>query len=243
MPRNIDEIISRRSDLGTFLVHLTREANGRTARDNLKSMLVSNRIDALTPMGAAVPQLRAAALPIDTQKTVCFTETPLENTHLLIGEIEGRQIQFGPYGIAVPKKMGRADGINPVWYLDITPGHTWLTNSVNHLVDVAIAAGTFTGSDIERLAPFIEQMGTGVGLDGHRYKKEFWWEREWRRVGNYHFPHRILLLCPEEEFPDFIAHVEAQPYGPRVTYLDPRWGIEQIISRTSGYSRDDTDIF
>jgi hypothetical protein len=27
------------------------------------------------------------------------------------------------YGIALPKKLGRERDINPVWYIDTTPGH------------------------------------------------------------------------------------------------------------------------
>ena len=66
-----------------------------------------------------------------SQRVVCFTETPLEHIHLLTSDIDGRQIKFEPYGIALTKPIARSSGTNPVWYVDITPGHDWLTNPLN----------------------------------------------------------------------------------------------------------------
>lgn len=90
--------------------------------------------------------------------------------------IDGRAVQLQPYGIALPKKMGRSMGVNPVWYLDMSPGpHEWLTNPFNALIESAIDAGKFDESDIAKLAPFVEQMGTNRA---RTFRKEFWWERE-----------------------------------------------------------------
>jgi hypothetical protein len=44
----------------------------------------------------------------------------------MLGQIEGRSVQLEPYGIAITKKLGRKGGVNPVWYLDMTPGHAGL---------------------------------------------------------------------------------------------------------------------
>jgi hypothetical protein len=38
-----------------------------------------------------------------------------------------------------------------VWYVDITPGHDWLTNRLNALIAEAVAGGAFTASHIARL--------------------------------------------------------------------------------------------
>ncbi|MBX9771721.1 MAG: hypothetical protein K2X29_10135, partial [Candidatus Obscuribacterales bacterium] len=56
-------------------------------------------------------------------------------------EIQGRRIRLAPYGVAITKVQGRRYGLNPVWYLDITPGHDWLTTPVNSLVERAINEG------------------------------------------------------------------------------------------------------
>jgi hypothetical protein len=239
MPRKISEVISRRTDLGTFLVHLTR---GDNARANLESMLRSQAIEARSPFGAAFRALNDAGLATDSQKCVCFTETPLEHGHLLLQEIEGRRLEFAPYGVALPKKVGRQRGVNPVWYVDITPGHEWLMNPINDLVMTEIRESGFEGSSIEQIAPFIEQMGTRNEGGPSDYRKEFWWEREWRHRGNIYLPNRLIVLCPEDEIEHFRDVVDGDEMCPKAAYMDPRWGLEQIIARLAGFSASATDI-
>src|SRR5689334_8178820 len=141
----ITEVLARRTDLSTFLVHLTRDApDGRTAKQNIASMIEEHMIEARTPYGAAVKALNKAKQPTNTQHCVCFTETPLEHVSLLTQPIDGRDMAFAPYGIAITRKQGRCQGVNPVWYVDMTPGHHWLMNSVNLIVQEAIERGPFT---------------------------------------------------------------------------------------------------
>lgn len=237
MPYEIKDIIARRTDLGTFLVHLTRGDSQEQARESLRQILIGRQLQARNPFGPAVTKLREANISTDSQRCVCFTETPLEHTHMLFAQITGRAIQFAPYGVAFPKKLGRRIGINPVWYLDITPGHAWMTQPVDTLIDAAIADG-FEQHPMSALAPFIEQMGTRRGEGG--YRKEFWWEREWRIRGNCQLPDRVIVLCPEDEFPAFSEHVRES--GLEATLMDPSWGLEQIIARLAKFSSDQTDI-
>jgi len=193
--------------------------------------------------GAAKARLDELGLVVDSQKCVCFTETPLEYVHLLLQQIDNRQVQFEPYGVAFPKKLGRAKGVNPVWYIDITPGHDWLIGPINELVNQAAATGSFDIHPIARLAPHIEQMGTHTDMAGRLiYRKEFWWEREWRRAGNFGLPDHIIVLCPEGEFPEFQKAVDDQFLPVTASFVDPHWGLEQIISRLAGYKADDSDI-
>jgi hypothetical protein len=236
------EVIARRSDLSTFLVHLTRTSGAKSAPDRLRAILETGQLDAASMFGMAKKKLEEEFLVLDSQKCVCFTETPLEYVHLLLHPLENRQVELAPYGIAFPKKLGRAQGVNPVWYLDITPGHGWLTGPVDNLVDEAMAGDGLDDHPIGRLTPFIEQMGTHRNDDGTlRYRKEFWWEREWRHVGNFRLPGRVIVLCPENEFAEFRAIVDADDFQ-SATFVDPRWGLEQIISRLSGFSPQDSDI-
>jgi hypothetical protein len=243
-PMHIREVVARRSDLSTFLVHLTRDLTGSHAKDNLKAILAAGRIEARTVYGMARGKLEQAGVAPDSQKCVCFTETPLEYVHLLLHEIENRQVNFRPYGIAFPKKLGRQRGANPVWYIDMTPGHDFLTNPVNAMIDAAVQANDFDAAPVYRIAPFFEQMGTHgeLGQPG-AYRKEFWWEREWRHVGHYYLFHRVIVLCPEDEIPEFEAHIDANELNaPLAAYLDPRWGLEQIIARLAGFGAPQTDI-
>jgi hypothetical protein len=127
---DIRELVARRSDLGTFLVHLTRDAQ-EVAGAVLKSIITSGLIEARSVFGHARTRLEGGPAPM-SQRCVCFTETPLEYTHLLLADIENRDMHFEPYGIAITKRVGRLRGVNPVWYLDITPGHPWLAANIDH---------------------------------------------------------------------------------------------------------------
>lgn len=108
---NIKQLLARRSDLGTFIVHLTREYDGTPAKKNLKSIISNDVIEARNPFGTAVSHLsKVEPSPdreINTQKVACFTETPLEHVCLFAGKIEGRKFKLEPYGIAITKRDAR----------------------------------------------------------------------------------------------------------------------------------------
>jgi len=149
----------------------------------------------IAAFGSAVDLLKKRGFPVEDyedQECVCFTGTPLEHLHLLLQEITDlkRNCVFGAYGIAVTKRVARNTGINPVWYTDMSQGgHEWLIRPVNNLLEQALKdledrrdegdqERVFGDYPIAALTPFIEQMGTGPG-----FRKEFWWEREWRHLG------------------------------------------------------------
>lgn len=231
-------MLARRSDLGTFLVHLTREyPDGIPAKENLKSILKDGIIEARNPYGSAksrLSELKAdTSSNLDTQKVVCFTETPLEHVRLLTEEIQGRRFKFGPFGIAITKRAARIWGVNPVWYLDITPGHNWLTKPLQNMIDAEIHVKTFSKSDIAKLTPFIEQMGTGPD-----YFKEYWWEREWRYTGNFHLNMKFIVICPERDYDEVTNSLL-----PKMPFIDPDWSLEQIIGKLAGFKSEDIDPF
>jgi len=234
---DIKQLLARRSDLSTFLIHLTREyPDGTPAKDNLKSILSNKVIEARNAYGSAVGRLNKLRADttenLNTQKVVCFTETPLEHVRLLIEEIQGRKFEFGPYGVAISKRTARVSGVNPVWYLDITPGHNWLTKPLNKIIDKEIQGNTFITSEIARLTPFIEQMGKGED-----YFKEYWWEREWRHVDDLSLVMNFIIICPEEDFSDVTPSTNQMPF------VDPKWSLEQIIGHLARFSSEDIDPF
>lgn len=246
----ISDLLARRSDLSTFVVHLTRR-NEQSARMNLEGILRDGRIFARSPLGPAVRALTDRGLHdcLACQQAVCFTETPLEHLHLLLEPITdlSRACEFEPYGIATTKRLARDTAVNPVWYTDISPkGHDWLMNSVNALVTQAAdrvvtrrksgdAAAHFKQYDVAQISPFVEQMGSGVATGGRAYQKEFWWEREWRHRGDYLLPIWFIVLAPAEEHKDLEALMTALWKFSR-PLLDPRWGLEEIIGRLAGFS-------
>jgi hypothetical protein len=126
---------------------------------------------------------------------------------------------------------------SPVWYIDITPGHDFLTKSVDKMIDAAQSKGNFRDSPMARICPFIEQMGTGVRVsDGRNYQKEFWWEREWRHVGDFRFRESDIAFgfAPEayiEEFEDFMH----RPKRRSVRFVDSTWSTERMIAHLARY--------
>jgi hypothetical protein len=225
----IDDLLNRRSDLSTFVVHLTKGEGGE-AKQNLMSILTGSVIRARTPMGWM------GGLP-DTAKThmkvVCFSETPLEHIYGLFAEIPGRQVQLRGYGLAFTKATARHNGANPIWYVDMSPERrgTWkIAKALDGLRDIARdwPAG-FAAHPASKILPFIEPMGSWPG--GSR--KEFWWEREWRHLGSFVFlPEDVaLVLCPQEEIDEFEA------LGP-FRAVDPSWSLERMIAKLARLSTD-----
>ena len=236
---DIEELLHRRTDLSTFVIHWTRNLDGNDAKNNLLSILEDKFIEARTPMGAAKskiedtlegPLLEGA---LNSQKVVCFTEAPLEQAWSLVCNIRLRQIHLAPFGIAFTKRTAREMGVNPVWYVDMSPGHDWIMNHIWDLVDRALnSEERFQEDPIARVAPFVEGMGTWPS----GAKKEFWWEREWRHLGGLPLLRRDLavILCPEKDMEDIEPLLKSRRRT--VPMVDPTWGLERMIAHLAGAS-------
>lgn len=242
----IKGLLQRRTDLSTFLVHLTRDEGTTSARENLLSILSDRQLKARGPMGLAAGRAGSDAKFDETQKVVCFTETPLEQTWMMCEEISGRSVRLSHYGVAVTKTWAREHGANPVWYLDQTHGgatnHDWLSKPINELIEIALEGcavrrgvdGKFErlaaeDSQIALLAPFIETMGP---------TKDFAWEREWRKVGSLSFLRKdlVAVFAPASEHESLKVETP-QFFGSNaapLVFLDPTWGLESMIDRLAG---------
>ena len=226
----------RRTDLSTFVIHWTRDYDGVVARDNLLSILESKTIEARNPWGLAKkaigkePSGGDEQAALDSQKAVCFTEAPLEQAWSLVGPIKGRTYKLAPFGLAFTKHTARAMGVNPIWYIDATPGHDWLTKQVDLLVDNALQSeSNFADNPLAKITPFMDVMGTWDDS-----KKEFWWEREWRHLGDLRFSlgDVAVVFCPESEMRHFDDSVDNGRR--RIPMVDPKWGLEHIIAELVG---------
>jgi hypothetical protein len=256
MSEQIENLLHRRTDLSTFLVHFTRDSGdgATTSQDNLLNILKTSRLKARNTYGMAGQLAERFTEVADTQRTVCFTETPLEHTWMMCRPIADRRFRFNGYGLAFTKSFARRRGANPVWYLDISQrGREWLTEPVNRLIDAARALATrqdtgatdgFTlaSADILRLAPFIEQMGPTKDS-----RKEFWWEREWRHVGDFTFEpdHIVVAFAPEDQQASLQARLReatADDYDD-VTFVDVNWGLERIIGALANVAAADLGPF
>jgi hypothetical protein len=229
--------------MSTFVVHLTRDKDGTAAGDRLRSIIETRRCVAESPFGWATTQDDPVDAARQSQRAVCFTETPLEHIYMQMREIHGRQVQLMPYGLAFTKMRARRLRINPIMYVDQTsvPGEfvNWeLSAALNDLRQHAVESGDFHSHPAAKVLPFCEPMGTWP--EGQR---EFWWEREWRHRGHLDFEYEdvALWLCPEDEIDAFAEHLLAngvQP--PNLHVIDPRWGLEHIIADLVGHADDVT---
>ncbi len=230
MEIEITDVLGRRSDLSTFVVHFTRRTgDGQTARKNLQCILKGGMIEARSPFGPAWKSLRGGA-ERDSQKCVSFSETPLEHVYCLSGKIAKRQVHLSRYGLSFTRMTARKKGVNPVWYVDITPGHDWLMNPINELVEKTIdTRRRFRKSQLARITPFIEQLGTGAS-----YRKEFWWEREWRHNGDFKFSlsEVIFGFAPEDRLEEF--ELLTKKLGHKIPFVDPNWNLEKTIAHLCG---------
>jgi hypothetical protein len=253
--QKIEDLLHRRTDLSTFVIHFTRNSEESSALDNLTSILKTNYIEARNPFGmgrnVALRDRRFAEDTMfqESQKVVCFSETPIEHAWMMCTEIEGRENGFEPYALAFTKSWARTRGVNPVWYLDMTPGygHDWLTKPIDTLRDEAVNDAASKGRSLSeypiiRILPFLEQMGPMSGV-----RKEWWWEREWRRVGhlNFAWSEVVAILAPAEQHT--LIHEEitrgVQPSYLPPPLLDPNWGLERMTSALRGIPDRFSDPF
>jgi hypothetical protein len=241
----IRDVLLRRTDLSTFVVHLTRDTDSGCARENLNSIIRDRRLRAGDPKGWATwDGFRLPTPALETQRVVCFTETPLEHAYAMFADIAGRSVCFKPYGVAFPKMIARWMGVNPVWYIDMSrpPGEfrEWtIAKALNALVQTA--AGDFPNNPISQITPFIEGMGTFSNGNGGTKYREFSWEREWRHLGDLSLDRwwaKALWLCPEREIDDV-----ARLVGDGAHCIDPAWGLERIIGHLLGMGEDEMTPF
>lgn len=239
MSPQIREVLNRRTDLSTFVVHLTRARDNRSARDALDDILHERTLKRGQPMGWAKGEDDAGDPLRQSQRVVCFSETPLEHIYSLVADIEGRAVRLEPYGVALTKMVARRAGVNPIWYLDQTVGRDWvLQHALDELKAEALASGSFHEQPFARLAPFVESMGVWLGT-----RKEFWWEREWRSTKDVFLEHsKVIWLCPEDEIETLIRH-DGLRVADHEPVIDPRWGLEQIIARLAGFDLADITPF
>lgn len=249
MPRrSIKDLLARRGDLSTFLVHLTRgegpndQARALDAKSRLKGILNQRGIQAKSPFGVGTSIIRRnRSRLLDTQNCACFTETPLEHIEALLGEITTphgtpRECQFQPYGVAFTKLLGRMTGINPILYIE-NRGRRNLRACVTKAIADAIERSSGGRLDpVLSLAPFLDALGA-VGETQY----EFSWEREWRHVGDYSLPEHFIVLAPEAEHVDVKGFLREEDQDRPI--IDGTWSLEKIIANLAGFTPSQVDVF
>ncbi|MFN8179099.1 MAG: hypothetical protein U0167_14305 [bacterium] len=218
--RSIEDILHFRSDISPFLVHLTRAAGQRSAREVLEAILNDQRLVA----GSSLVSDARFGAPMDVEdqdrlfRAICFSETPLAEVHCLL-DISYRRVHLEPYGLAFVKKRLAARGVAPALYLN---------NSLGDQDGVVQALCGLAGSNLavaERLVPLVAFFGQRLAPVGGSpvgtSMIDFTWEREWR----YPACRGDLSFVAEDAFIGFCPHCEIAHFEsvwPDVQFVDPR---------------------
>lgn len=232
--REIDDILLFREDISPFLVHLTRDCEGNSAKKNLESIIERRRLIAGT---AAVSDGRFGIKTVQMDlyqkqryfSAVCLTETPINEIHCLL-EIRGRQVDLQPYGLVFLKTQLQIRGVSPVVYVNNETGDgDVIIRAMASLINTHPEAAA-------KLLPLVSVFGNRITPPGAAKKKQrvdFRWEREWR------FPHAkgplefsdsdlFVGLCPQREIKFFERKL------PGIDFIDPtrnmKWYATKLIA-------------
>jgi hypothetical protein len=201
------------TDMSDYVVHFTKNYEGKEAYDNMLGILSNRVIRARNPFGIA----RTKAPDLASQKAVCFSEVPLH----LLGRLADKRSEYGiGFGKAfVIHRMG-----NPILYAYKDQP---VTQAIQNLV---ASAGNDTTNPIWEMTPFVD--APGAYPNGSYF---FEWEREWRKVGDFKFSVEdvAFLIIPEhqqEAARNFFADAKDENLGPAYDcpYIDAHWKQDKI---------------
>lgn len=223
--------LSEKTDISKFLVHLTRDSNEYSAKDNLISILNSQKIEARNYHCLFRNSLDKASPEIQKKFCVtCYTEAPLDKSKYLTQKIENRDKEFKPYGIIFLKgglkeyeECGMkhlANYHNPVFY----------TMGENKLLIRCL---------FKEFEQYVDDYNNGKANDFNLMgalvnivndKHNFQWEREWRTVGDYQFiiPDIVAVIAPSAEHDEIRGNIKYY-FADAITFIDINWNMEQIL--------------
>lgn len=201
------------TDMSDFVVHFTKDYGGKSAYQNMLSILHRRIIKARNAFGIAKNIAPKAA----AQKTACFSEVPL---HRLSRLAQARS----DYGIVFRKDIVIHRGGNPILYA-----------YKDHPVMVALkqlvgSAKSDASNPIWTITPFVD--APGAYKNGNYF---FEWEREWRKQGDFQFQTDEVefLILPEgshKEARAFFDNAKLEDLGPsyECAFIDPYWKLKKI---------------
>ncbi|MFG1270943.1 hypothetical protein [Xanthobacter flavus] len=225
--------IAGRKDISRFIVHLTRDdtndfSNGANARRNLIKIIAKKTVYAYKPHCLFNKKLMTVDKTIAEKfKVACFTETPLDQIHLLTREIPGRNVVLSPYGIVFNRSFMVKSGAQPAIYINCYNNISHYRNSAFKLFDIFVQ-NQKSGLDDQDLTilPLINKIDE---------KYDFSWEREWRVVGSLKFKASdiVAVILPEKGENDIKSALEKGG----IATISPTWTYEQIVSELSRQQR------
>lgn len=230
-----------RDDVSSFVVHLTRRYGTDSALQSLVSILDDRTIEARNPHCLFSPlfsQLGFSALLKSKFKTVCFTETPLNQITPLCRKIPGRQIELEPYGLVFYRDYLLERGGGPAFYInsDGTEIRDYLIEQFREHFNGIKSLKKFKRHQRRRHEQII-QYYSFINKMGHRY--DFSWEREWRFVGDLSFKYEDVVAIIARLPSRLKTEIKKRIKGPRarsvrkLPIISPDWGYERIVDELS----------
>ncbi|WP_309398864.1 abortive infection system antitoxin AbiGi family protein [Cerasicoccus maritimus] len=225
-----------RGDISKFLVHLTRDTEELDARDNLISILRAKKIEARNFHCLFSPKLRRSLLtPVlkNAFKTVCFTETPLDQIHKLTAENFPRRIRLKPYGLVFWRDALVQKGANPAIY--VNGDGTSLREFLIAEFDRHFKGITALKSLREKEAYYKEIVSYYSLINLMSSKHDFSWEREWRHSGDFRFKYSEIVAIVVDDPEDFIEYSSSKlskgisGYLKRIPVISANWTYEDVV--------------
>jgi hypothetical protein len=206
-------------DQSDYLVHVVKADRGGAGDgyDTIMSILGKGVI-ARGPKPFGCAATRKGVEP-DSQRVVCFSETPLGFLHRLA---ERRRTR---YGIGFHQRFISKHGGARLWYLEAGSAQQRAISA-----QMKRASKPHDPADpIWKITPCVDFVRRGP----HGY--DFTWEREWRLPADLRFrPADVaFLLIPEERHTDawqFFEWAQNDHTGPAYfcPYIDPLWSTERV---------------
>lgn len=169
----------------------------------------------------------------DSFKTVCFTETPLDQIHKLTSESFPRKIKLKPYGLVFWRDEMIDKGANPAIYLngDGTSLREYLLSEFDrHFKGVR---SLYRLSKKEDNYKEIIHYYSLVNLMADRH--DFSWEREWRHGGDFKFAFKNVVAIVAEDSDRFLERCEEElsdnrfKFIKRVPIISSSWSYEDVV--------------
>ena len=231
MYRKIKNILCSRKDLSPFLIHLTKDVDNNNAESNLISILNDKKIKSSNNQLGTI-KYYAGSNSDDLRKKltgfVSLSETPIDEIHCLL-DIEGRQKDLSEYGIILLKdEIKKENKINPTLYMNTYNDdlrEVW-ENALNDI-------DKLSKNILEAINNLLDIVGLfeSFGTIPNNEKVDFFWEREWRCIGDlsFDFEKNVFLgLCPFQKIDEFEKTWGIYFIDPK---MNPRYFSNKIIKR------------
>jgi len=235
--RNIMELHRSREDLSRFLVHLTRDYGGKSAKFNLINILKEKKIYARNAhclVMHKIEKMGFSRLLKSKFNTVYFTETPLTQIKQITTEIKGRKIQLKPYGLVFWKNSLFKAGSSPSIYINAkgTSVSRFLLDEFDSTFDGIKTLETFRKVKADHYKNIVHYYSL---INVVKDKHDFLWEREWRHHGDFTFKYGDIVAIIANNPSEFEKLCEKNlkktkyKYIKKIPIINLEWTYEELL--------------